>query len=41
MNELKENAEFWNAKAKFYARKAPMIQVYLIINQLLKAIIKI
>ena len=23
MNELKENAQFWNAKAKSYARKAP------------------
>jgi len=23
MNELKQNAEFWNAKAKSYARKSP------------------
>jgi hypothetical protein len=23
MNELKQNAEFWNAKAKFYARLLP------------------
>lgn len=23
MNELKKNAEFWDTKAKFYARKSP------------------
>ena len=23
MNELKNNAEFWNAKAKSYARQSP------------------